>query len=198
VLPSKRARRARRTAGRSTATDDMSATSRPRSPLRRRRGRTTVGTPDPNEVSWTGKQIATFAQCTRCDSGATWPNDHSQYGLLRSRSTDRTAKGSTPFRLQVRDRRWRPVGADQMVVGIVNGFASRKVFGIIESDRRARSFCLSMISAFRVCCEGKPLSTLGSSPRACFSGSCASCETSSHRRSCRSPCARRAWQGRPD
>ena len=54
-------------AGRSSAVDDMSATSTLRSPLRRRHGRTTVGTPDPNEVSWTGKQIATVAQCSRCD-----------------------------------------------------------------------------------------------------------------------------------
>src|SRR6267378_4850488 len=40
----------------------------------------------------------------------------------------------------------------------------------------ALSFCLSMISAQtpRVCREGKPVSTLGSSPRACFSGSCSS------------------------
>src|SRR5882672_6927619 len=40
----------------------------------------------------------------------------------------------------------------------------------------ALSFCLSMISAqtLRVCREGKPVPTLGSSPGACFSGSCSS------------------------
>src|ERR1700681_1150259 len=40
----------------------------------------------------------------------------------------------------------------------------------------ALSFCLSMISGqtLRVCPEGKPVPTLGSSPRACFSGSCSS------------------------
>ena len=43
-----------------------------------------------------------------------------------------------------------------------------------SSRHPALSFCLSMISAqtLRVCREGKPVPTLGSSPRACFSGSC--------------------------
>src|SRR3981189_2433557 len=48
-----------------------------------------------------------------------------------------------------------------------------------SSNRQpALSFCLSMISAqtLRVCREGKPVSTPGSSPRACFSGSCSSLE----------------------
>src|SRR6266849_8354028 len=44
----------------------------------------------------------------------------------------------------------------------------------------ALSFCLSMISAqtLRVCREGKPGPTLGSSPRACFSETCSVAERS--------------------
>jgi hypothetical protein len=41
--------------------------------------------------------------------------------------------------------------------------SSRSIF-LFEHDLRA--------NAFRVCREGKPIPTLGSSPRACFSGSC--------------------------
>ena len=49
-----------------------------------------------------------------------------------------------------------------------------------SSRHPALSFCLSMISAqtLRVCREGKPGPTLGSSPRACFSGSCSIAERS--------------------
>src|SRR6266436_1842753 len=54
------------------------------------------------------------------------------------------------------------------------------VFQVLERDdfssnrHPALAFCLSMISTqtLRVCREGKPVPTLGSSPRACFSGSC--------------------------
>src|SRR6266436_827940 len=127
-------------------------------------------------------------------SGATWPIDHSQYGLLRSRSTGRTAKelhalSPSGLRLALASH-W----GDQLVVGIVNGFASRGVFGIIESDRPALFFLFERdlrANAFRVCREGKPLSTFPVH-------ALASCETSARRRSCRSPCARRAWRGLPD
>jgi hypothetical protein len=62
---------------------------------------------------------------------------------------------------------------------------SRHRRSVLERDfpsnrHPALSFCLSMISAqtLRVCREGKPVTTLGSSPRACFSGSCTcSCGT---------------------
>jgi hypothetical protein len=86
---------------------------------------------------------------------------------IRSRSWRWTISGS-PFREQTTNLRsaciasWRGGALTESTPDQVE--SDHDLICLFEHDLRA--------NAFRVCREGKPVSTLGSSPRACFSGSC--------------------------